>query len=159
MHARKPHAAITAFIEPCFQPSSKIPDGGISPVRFQERHPVSAFPTTPVCGHPIRYSRPTGFFRFSVRPLALTSESLPGLLCSIPITGTSSLIRAHAPVLHPLPSFALSALFQESLPRGRTEDLPSFDVSTFPKCHTPYAGRSVECSCPFLPPPHRPSSL
>ena len=81
---------------------------------------------------------------------------------SVGITPPSSLLRAHAPVLHPpLPRYYpwIASLYRlRSAPAGR-RTFPTFSLRICPCVLGPLPRRLLRCTCPFLPPRQRPSPV
>ena len=90
----------------------------------------------------------------------ITSHVMMSSTMSVGITPPSSLIRAHAPVLHPprvsvIPSTpSLCRLL--SAPAGR-RTFPTLSLRILPCVLGPLPRRLLRCTCPFLPSGHRPS--
>ena len=90
----------------------------------------------------------------------VTSHVMVSRTMSAGITPPSSLLRTHAPVLHPprasvVPSTpGLCRLL--SAPAGR-RTFPTLSLRIFPCVLGPLPRRLVGCTYPFLPPRHRPS--
>ena len=133
---------------------SKIPDGEISPIRFQVQHPASVFrrstcsPFTEALSVVAGYSHRLVFQQFGASPRA------PSLYPHY-----RNFIATMNPCASPRTSFHLR--FQ---PRheglcsySQSEDHPSFDAPALLECYAPYAGRSTGITRPLLPRLHRPS--
>lgn len=160
-----------------------IPDGGISPVRFWPWPPVNRLPI-PGEAQVLTHIHPgTIWFASTGAPLfpgptmsgyswscqvpraplhvhGVTLHAMMSRTMSAGITPPSSLLRAHAPVLHPprasvVPSTpGLCRLL--SAPAGR-RTFPTLSLRIFPCVLGPLPRRLVWCTYPFLPTRQRPS--
>ena len=90
----------------------------------------------------------------------VTSDVMVSRTMSVGVTPRSSLVRTHAPVLHPPAASvgpAVSGSMQVAVSPCGEEDLPDVILRIFPCVLGPLPRRLLRCLYPFLPPRQRPS--